>query len=60
MKPCARPATGCRFVAQERVGARSPEALLARLFVGSGVDYVHVRNAEAGCFMARVEGHAAP
>ena len=44
-----------RLVAQERVGARSPEALLARLFTGSGVDYVHVRNAEAGCFMARVE-----
>src|SRR2546426_7796828 len=46
---------GGQLVAQERVGARSPEALLARLFMGSGVDYVHVRNAEAGCFMARVE-----
>ena len=46
---------GGQLVAQERVGARSPEALLARLFTGSGVDYVHVRNAEAGCFMARVE-----
>lgn len=25
-----------------------------------GARYVHVRNAEVGCFMARVEGHAAP
>lgn len=31
------------------------EAALARLFAGAQVAYAQLRNAEAGCFMARVE-----
>ncbi len=40
---------------QERVGGREPEAVVAEVFATPGVAYVHLRNAEAGCFMARVE-----
>lgn len=47
--------TGGRLLAQERVGPRVAEDVLERVFGQSGVDYVHVRNGEAGCFMARVE-----
>lgn len=47
--------TGGRLVAQERVGPTPPEAVLSRLFAIGGVEYVHARNGEAGCFMARVE-----
>lgn len=39
----------------ERVGGQSPEQVLERLFAEHVADYVHIRNAEAGCFMARVE-----
>jgi hypothetical protein len=46
---------GGRLVAQERIDDRSPEDVLQRLFDQSRADYVHVRNGEAGCFMARVE-----
>lgn len=45
---------GGRLVAQERVGARVAEELVERVFQ-AGADYVHIRNGEAGCFMARVE-----
>ena len=34
---------------------RSPEAVLERLFATTGAAYVHIRNEEAGCFMARVD-----
>lgn len=47
--------SGGRLLAQERVGDRAPEDVLERLFEGTSADYVHVRNGEAGCFMARVE-----
>jgi hypothetical protein len=47
--------SGGRLVAQERVGDQVAETVLARVFERNGVDYVHVRNGEAGCFMARVE-----
>ena len=40
---------------RERVRDRSPEAVLERLFAATGAAYVHVRNEEAGCFMARVD-----
>jgi hypothetical protein len=46
--------TGGRLVAQERLGAQAAEELLGRVFE-AGANYVHVRNGEAGCFMARVE-----
>ena len=45
---------GGRLVAQERIGARDPDDVLHRLF-DQNVDYVHIRNGEAGCFMARVQ-----
>jgi hypothetical protein len=45
---------GGHLVAQERVGERSPEGVLAGIFDASSADYVHIRNGEAGCFMARV------
>lgn len=46
---------GGRLVAQERVGAQVAEDVLARIFDDETADYVHVRNGEAGCFMAKVE-----
>ena len=45
---------GGRLLAQQRVGDQAAEAVLERLFL-DGADYVHVRNGEAGCFMARVD-----
>ena len=42
-------------MAQERVGAQVAEDVLARIFADEAVDYLHVRNGEAGCFMAKVE-----
>jgi hypothetical protein len=42
---------GCGWiVAEERV-----EAVIARAFAEPRVAYVHLRNGEAGCFMAKVE-----
>jgi hypothetical protein len=48
---------GGRLLAQQRLGAGDPaaEEALSGLFERSGADYVHVRNGEAGCFMARAE-----
>jgi hypothetical protein len=46
--------SGSQLLAQERVGERSPEEVLAALFERGGADYVHVRNGEVGCFMAAV------
>ena len=40
---------------QERVGDRDPDQILKGMFDLGGVAYVHVRNGDAGCFMARVE-----
>jgi hypothetical protein len=50
---------GGQLVAQERVGDRVPEEVLARVFDESTPDYVHLRNGEAGCFMAKVDRHPA-
>jgi hypothetical protein len=47
-------ARGGRLLGQERVGDRAPEDLLLQLFERTRPDYVHIRNGEAGCFMARV------
>ena len=46
---------GGRLLLQERVGEDSAERALARVFGVDGVQYAHIRNGEAGCFMARVE-----
>jgi hypothetical protein len=43
------------LVAQEPVAAQEPESVIAAVLARGGVDYVRIRNAEAGCFMARVE-----
>lgn len=46
---------GGELLGRERVRDQSPEAVLERLFAAAGAAYVHVRNEEAGCFMARVD-----
>jgi hypothetical protein len=46
---------GGQLVRQERVNGEPVERVLHRTFENGGVDYVHIRNGEAGCFMARVE-----
>jgi hypothetical protein len=43
------------LVAQESVASEPAEAVVARMFERPDVDHVHLRNREAGCFMARVE-----
>lgn len=43
------------LVIQERVTGETVEAVLHRTFETGRADYVHIRNGEAGCFMARVE-----
>jgi hypothetical protein len=47
--------SGGELLGRERVGEQPPEAVLERLLAGLDADYVHIRNAEAGCFMARVD-----
>ncbi|MDX2119468.1 MAG: DUF1203 domain-containing protein [Gemmatimonadota bacterium] len=46
---------GGTLVAQVRVNGEGPEAVVRRVLEGTPAEYVHLRNAEAGCFMARVE-----
>jgi len=48
-------AGGRWLVARERVPAGDVEGAAARLFAHRAVDYVHVRNSEAGCYIARLE-----
>jgi hypothetical protein len=43
-----------RMLGQERVGGRPVEPVLERMLGEPGVRYAHLRNAEAGCFFARV------
>ena len=43
------------IIARECPAPDEVEAAIARLFQTSGVRYIHVRNTEAGCFMARIE-----
>lgn len=42
-------------VAREPVRDGKPEAAVQRLLANPAVAYLHVRNAEAGCYIARVE-----
>lgn len=46
---------GGKLLAQERVNGEAPEDVIGRAFATAQVEYVHLRNTEAGCFMARVE-----
>ncbi len=43
------------IVARERASGADIEPALERLLASTDVRYVHVRNTEAGCFIARVE-----
>ena len=43
------------LVAQEAVASEPAEAVVARMLERADVAYAHLRNREAGCFMARVE-----
>jgi hypothetical protein len=51
-------AAGPRVVALERTDGEGAEAALERLLGEPEVDYVNVRNTDAGCFVARVERRA--
>ena len=46
---------GRRLVAQEYVADGRVEAVIARLFARADVDYIHVRDTEAGCFDCAIE-----
>lgn len=46
---------GGKLVAQEWVNGEGPEVVVRRVLEETPADYAHLRNAEAGCFMARVE-----
>jgi len=48
-------APGRWLIARERVAGGDVEGAAARLFAHQAVEYVHVRNAEAGCYVARLE-----
>ena len=43
------------LLVQRRVGALAFETVLQEVFEPAEVQYVHLRNAEAGCFIARVD-----
>jgi Protein of unknown function (DUF1203) len=43
------------LLTRERAAGYALEPLLERIFVRDGARYVHIRNGEAGCFMARVD-----
>ena len=46
---------GGGLVTQRRVGTSRFEPILEGVFESAEVHYAHVRNAEAGCFIARVD-----
>jgi Protein of unknown function (DUF1203) len=48
-------ATGPRVVALERTDGDDVENVIERLLALPGVDYVNVRNTDAGCFVARID-----
>lgn len=48
-------AAGGVLLVQRRVGGARFEAVLDTLLDTAGVDYIHLRNAEAGCFIARID-----
>ena len=46
---------GGELLGRDRAREDAPDEVLERLLVTTGAEYVHIRNAEAGCFMARVD-----
>ena len=47
--------TGGTLLAQRRVGTHGFEAVLEEVFEQSAAAYAHLRNAEAGCYIARID-----
>ena len=47
--------SGGWLVAQEKVNGKAAEEVIAGVLAMPGVDYARIRNAEAGCFMARAD-----
>ncbi|HYO13148.1 MAG TPA: DUF1203 domain-containing protein [Thermoanaerobaculia bacterium] len=43
------------LVARERVAGGDVDGSVGRLFSHPAVEYIHVRNTEAGCYIARIE-----
>jgi len=43
------------LIKQERVANDAVDTVITRLFSNPAADYLHVRNAEAGCYIARIE-----
>jgi hypothetical protein len=43
------------IIARERPAANEIETSVERLLNAEGVRYIHIRNTEAGCFIARIE-----
>ena len=50
---------GGALAVQARVAAEDPDVVVARVFAEPGVKYAHIRNGEAGCFIARIDRHVA-
>lgn len=48
-------APGAWVVARERVTGGNVEGAADRIFIHAAVTHIHVRNAEAGCYIARLE-----
>jgi hypothetical protein len=53
-------ARGRRLTAQEYVNDGEVEAVIGRLLARRDVDYIHVRDTEAGCYDLRIERADAP
>ena len=43
------------LVARERIARSDVEGAIGRLFAHAAVEYIHVRNSDAGCYIARIE-----
>jgi hypothetical protein len=48
-------APGAMLVAREHVAGRKVVVAATRIFANDAVRYIHVRNADAGCYVARLE-----
>ncbi|MEW6737237.1 MAG: DUF1203 domain-containing protein [Acidobacteriota bacterium] len=46
---------GGLIVEREEIISEKIEEAIERLFINSAVEYINVRNAEAGCFIARID-----
>ena len=53
-------ARGRRLRAQEHIGNRRFEDVVARVFSDPMVEYIHVRNTDVGCFLVQLDREPAP